>query len=375
LLAQIGPRLAPTLGRGDVLARLGGDEFALLLPATALQRAEEVAAELQRRLAAPFIVDTVRLHVRASIGIATAPVPATSRAELLRCADVAMYQAKSGGTGMAVYVPDPGAGTWERLRTMEELHTALADGQLVVHLQPQLDPATNRVVGAEALVRWAHPTRGLLLPGAFLPAAEQAGLQRPLADAVIDLSLAAAARWHRAEARIPVSVNLSAANVTDLDLPNKIAAALERHGLPPGALTVEVTEDTLMTDPERARDVLLQLRRAGVGVSIDDYGTGYSSLAYLRHLPADELKLDRTFTTDLETDPHATAIVRHTVELAHSLGLRLVAEGIETAQVAAALAALGCDVGQGYWIARPMPVEDMVAWLAAAHGAKRSAAA
>ncbi|HEU4347891.1 MAG TPA: EAL domain-containing protein, partial [Actinoplanes sp.] len=218
-------------------------------------------------------------------------------------------------------------------------------------------------VGVEALVRWQHPVRGLLNPGDLLPAAEQAGLMRPLADAVLELALAAANHWWSPEAPIPVSVNLSAVNVTDLDVPAKVAAALNRHGLPPRALTLELVEDTLMTDPERARVVLGQLRALGVGVSIDDYGTGYSSLAYLRHLPADELKLDRAFTLDLTTDARAASIVQHTVALAHALDLNIVAEGVEDGATAAMLTALGCDIAQGFGIARPMPVPDFLAWL------------
>jgi EAL domain-containing protein (putative c-di-GMP-specific phosphodiesterase class I) len=286
--------------------------------------------------------------------------------ELLRCADIAMYAAKSGREGVHVYVPDPSSGTGDRLRTMEELRTALTDGQLEVHLQPQVSLEDGRVVGAEALVRWNHPTRGLLSPADLLPAAEQAGLLRPLTDTVLELALAAAARWYSVRS-VPVSVNLSAANVTDLDLPGKVALALIRHSLPARALTLELVEDTLMADPERGRQVLGELRRLGVRTSIDDYGTGYSSLAYLRHLPADELKLDRSLTADVHCDRRAAAIVRHTVALAHDLGLRLVAEGVEDAPTATALADLGCDVAQGYAVARPMPVDAFLGWLSGTH--------
>ena len=362
LLRQVGPRLRPALRPGEVLARLGGDEFAVLLPAAGLDEAEERAARLRKLITQPFDVEDIRLHVGVSIGVATAPVPAATVQELLRCADVAMYAAKSGREGVHVYVPDPHGGSGDRLRTMEELRTALVDGELEVYLQPQVDLADGHVVGAEALVRWNHPTRGLLSPAQLLPAAEQAGLLRPLTDTVIELALAAAARWwpHR---RVPISVNLSAANVNDLDLPGKVVAALAAHGLPPAALTLELVEDTLMADPERGRQVLAELRRRGIRTSIDDYGTGYSSLAYLRHLPADELKLDRSLTADVDSDPRAAAIVEHTVALAHALGLRLVAEGVEDASTGAALAALGCDVAQGYAIARPMPAGEFLRWL------------
>ncbi|WP_409329094.1 putative bifunctional diguanylate cyclase/phosphodiesterase [Trujillonella humicola] len=367
LLRLIGPRLRGALRRDDVLARLGGDEFGIVLPDTGVQTAQVLAERLRALLLEPFTVTGVRLHVGVSIGVSTTPAPATTVQELLHCADVAMYSAKSAREGVHVYVPDPVTGTAgsDRLRTMEELRTALeVDDQLVVFLQPQLDLRDGSVVGAEALVRWNHPARGLLSPAHLLPAAEQAGLLRPLTDRVLELALAATARWW-ADRRVPVSVNLSAANVTDLDLPEKVAAALARHGLPTAALTLELVEDNLMADPERGRTVLGDLRRLGVRTSIDDYGTGYSSLAYLRHLPADELKLDRSLTADVDRDPRAAAIVEHTVALVHALGLSLVAEGVETLATSATLARLGCDVAQGYAIARPMPVDDFLVWLAA----------
>ena len=362
LLRQIGPRAAGILRSGDLLARLGGDEFAVLLRTADLDEAHDLATRLRERILQPFTVEGVRLHVGVSIGVATAPVPAATVQELLRCADVAMYAAKTAREGVHVYLPEPDGGTGDRLRTMEELRIALTDGQLRVHVQPQVRLADGAVVGAEALVRWQHPTRGLLSPAQLLPAAEQAGLLRPLTDTVLELALLAAAGWWPGRA-VPVSVNLSAANVTDLDLPGKVAEALLRHGLPPRALTLELVEDTLMSDPERGRTVLGELRQLGVRTSIDDYGTGYSSLAYLRGLPADELKLDRSLTADVAADRRAAVIVKHTVALAHDLGLDLIAEGVEDLETAGVLADLGCDVIQGFVLARPMPVADFLDWL------------
>jgi diguanylate cyclase (GGDEF)-like protein len=362
LLQQIAPLLSGALAEDQIAVRLGGDEFAVLLPEATLPDAMRAAHLIQEVLTKPFMIEGVRVHVGVSIGVATAPVPAATVTDLLRCADMAMYEAKTARAGVRAYVPDP-IGTADRLRTMADLREALATDQLLVHLQPQVGLADGRVVGAEALVRWQHPTRGLLSPAELLPAAERAGLMRPLTDTVLELALTAAARWWVATA-VPVSVNLSAASVTDLDLSDKVAAALARHGLPPEALTLEVVEDTLMADPERGREVLGRLRALGVRTSIDDYGTGYSSLAYLRRLPADELKLDRTLTHDLDTDPAAVAIVRSTVTLAHELGLSLVAEGVEDLATAALLARLGCDVAQGFALARPMPVEAFLNWLA-----------
>ncbi|MGY1823236.1 putative bifunctional diguanylate cyclase/phosphodiesterase [Geodermatophilus sp. SYSU D00079] len=375
LLRQVGPRLQRGLRGDDFLARLGGDEFAVLLPDTGASQAQALAERLRQLLLEPFTVAGTRLHVGVSVGVATTPVPGTDVEDLLHRADLAMYTAKSARGGVQVYVPDPITGRpgGDRLRTMEELRTALDEGQMVVHLQPQLDLRSGGISGAEALVRWDHPTRGLLAPGEFLPAAEQAGLLRPLTDTVLELALQAAGQWWD-EHRVPVSVNLSAANVTDLDLPEKVVVALRRHGLPAQALTLELVEDTLMGDPERGRAVLAELRGLGVRTSIDDYGTGYSSLAYLRSLPADELKLDRSLTADVDRDPRAAAIVRHTVALAHDLGLSLVAEGVETVATSAALARLGCDVAQGFAVAHPMPVAAFLTWLAASDSALLDAA-
>ncbi len=364
LLRLIAPRLRDAAGAGALAARLGGDEFAVLLPEGGLEDALDTARRIQECLAEPFPLESIRVHVGASIGVATAPVPAADVTDLLRCADVAMYTAKTSRESVRVYLPDPGTETGDRLHTMEELREALVTDQLLVHLQPQVDPEHHRIVGVEALVRWQHPGRGLIGPGDLLPAAEQAGLLRPLSAAVLELSLAAAAGWWHTHS-VPVSVNLSAADVTDLDLPDRVTAALDLHGLPPAALTVELVEDTLMTDAERGRVVLQQLRDLGVRTSIDDYGTGYSSLGYLRRLPADELKLDRSLTQDLGTDPAAALIVQHTVALAHGLGLTVVAEGVEDLETARVLADLRCDVVQGFVFARPMPVADFVAVLRA----------
>jgi EAL domain-containing protein (putative c-di-GMP-specific phosphodiesterase class I) len=236
-------------------------------------------------------------------------------------------------------------------------------GELQAHLQPQTTPGSGHVKGIEALVRWRHPRHGVLPPEAFLDAAESAGLMGRLTERVLDLALTACRRWWADGHRIPVSVNVSAANVHDRGLPAAIRAALDRHALPGGALVIELTEDTLMTDPAGARAVLDEIRRMGAGISIDDYGTGYSSLAYLRDLSVDELKIDRAFTARLLDDPGAVAIVRHTVALGHALGLRLVAEGVEDPAVLQILGGLGCDLAQGFHIASPMPPDDLLRWI------------
>jgi diguanylate cyclase (GGDEF)-like protein len=376
LLVQVADRLRRHVRADDVLARLGGDEFAVLLPRTAERAALSLAAELGQALGDTFSLDTMSVHIETSIGVACAPVAATTRRELVRCADVAMYQAKTHRSGLVSYTAVDAEDSVERLRIIDELRRVIGldarAGRLVVHLQPQILLASRGaasaagvagVAGVEALVRWDHPVRGLLRPASFLPAAQAAGLMGAVTDAVLDLSLAACRQWWDCGYQVPVSVNVSAANVHDQTLPAKVATALGRHGLPAPALVVELTEDTLMTDPGRARRVLEQLRLLGVKVSIDDYGTGYSSLAYLRNLPVDELKMDRAFTGGLVDDPAAAAIVRHTAQLAHALGLRLVAEGVEDCTTLEVIDRLGCDIAQGYHIARPMPADEMLAWL------------
>ena len=368
LLVQVAARLRRALPAGAVASRLAGDEFAVVVPGADEERGLALAGELERALGRVFVIDGLAVHIAASMGVACAGA-GTTRRELLRCADVALYRAKLEGEGPLPYSAVSSAGSQERLRTAEELRGVLdggaGAGQLVVHLQPQVGLPGGHVVGMEALVRWEHPTLGLLPPAAFLGAGRAAGLMAAITARVLDLALTACRSCWDAGHQLPVSVNMSAAGLHDTGLPAKVTAALRRHGLPPRALVVELTEDTLMTRPDRARGVLEQLRAVGVGVSVDDYGTGYSSLAYLRHLPVDELKLDRVFIADLPTDAAAGAIVRHTVELAHSLGIRLVAEGIEDRATMELVARLGGDVAQGYHVARPMPIEQLLRWLAA----------
>ena len=367
LLVELGQRLRAVLGGQDLVARLGGDEFAVLVPGPDEQAALRVAGLVQQAVQEEFVLDAVRVHVDVSIGLACTPETARTRSELLRCADVAMYEAKTARTPVVTYTRATAGRSAERLRIREELRRVLAGaadatGRLEVHLQPQARLRTGAVVGVEALVRWRHPVRGLVAPSAFLPLAEAAGFMGALTERVLDLSLAACRSWWQAGHRIPVSVNVSAANVHDATLPDRIAAALAAHRLPAGALVIELTEDGLLTDPARARGVLDEVRSLGVRVSIDDYGTGYSSLAYLRNLSVDELKIDRVFTGGL-ADPAAVAIVQHTVNLGHALGLQLVAEGVEDRETLEILAELGCDRGQGHHIAPPMPVELLLRWL------------
>jgi predicted signal transduction protein with EAL and GGDEF domain len=342
---------------------MGGDEFAVLLPDADLARAQEVAQRLAAALRDEFVLDGMPLHVDASAGIALCPEHGRDRSLLLARADTAMYAAKRARTGAVVWAPDDTPDPRDRLETLEQLRTALDTEQLVPHYQPKLDLRTGTVVGVEALVRWEHPHRELLLPDVFLPLAEQAGLMRRLALRVLERSLADLREWRRRGHDLSVAVNLSVSNLQDVALPDQVEMLLAAFGVPASALVLEITEDVLMADAARSQQVMAGLRRLGVRLSVDDYGTGYSSLAYLRALPVDELKLDRSFVSHLTTDEKAAAIVRSTLSLSRELGLTMVVEGVEDAAALAALRDWGCDVAQGYHIARPMPADRFVAWL------------
>jgi len=355
LLRQVGPRLLDQLRSGDVLARLGGDEFVVLAHDLSADDAVALGERLRAQLQRPFRFGDMGLTIDASVGVAVGPEHSTSAAELLQLADLAMYAAKTGRTGVAAYDESRDGNGRHRLDDVAQLRRALEDDELVLHY----------VDGVEALVRWQHPARGLLYPDAFIELAESAGLMAELTRRVLDLALAQCRAWHDAGCTLTMAVNVSPSNLVDENFPAEVAALLAVHGLPAGSLVLEVTESILMEDRERAVRVLSRLREDGVGVAIDDYGTGYSSLAYLASLPVTELKLDRTFVAAMTGSPRAEAIVTSTLQLAHALGLVLVAEGAEDQRTVDALAALGCDVVQGYHLSRPLPADELWSWLEA----------
>jgi diguanylate cyclase (GGDEF)-like protein len=365
LLQMVGARLAAVVGESGVLARTGGDEFGLILPAADVDHARALVADLLATLRHhPFDLEHAVLHVDASIGIAAFPEHGHDRATLLRHADTAMYNAKANHTGLAVATGDPDDDlSRRRLITLEELRAGLERGQLTLHYQPQVDLASGRVLGVEALVRWNHPTRGLVYPDGFLAIAESAGLMGRLTMQVIDLALRQCHAWRAQGVEVPVAVNLSSSNLQDTDLPARIAETLHRHRLPATALQLEVTEEVLMRDADRATEVLTALRAMGIRLAVDDYGTGYSSLTYLHALPVDDLKLDRAFVTHCDSDPRSAAIVASTVDLAHNLGMRMVAEGVENQAVLERLRHWGCDLAQGYYLARPQSAQQLTPWL------------
>jgi len=363
LLIQVGLRLTRQLGPGDLLARLGGDEFAVLLAKADPHDAIVKAIVLRAAIAETFTLEGIALHTNVSIGIACYPEQGTDFNGLLRKADMAMYKAKTSRVGYHVYTNADDSDFGTRLRTLHELRVALVSDQLVLHYQPKLDLTTGEVHNVEALVRWNHPCRGLLQPGEFLPLVEEAGLMQEMTRILLAQALDQAAVWMLREIRLTISVNLSPSSLLDAALPERIAAMLDARGLPASALILEITEEYLMQDYALARASLTRLRDIGVRISIDDFGTGYSSLAYLRDLPIDELKLDRSFLTPMQDDPRAAALVASTIDLAHSLDLRMVAEGVETADALAELSLYGCDQAQGYFISRPVPAAELVTWL------------
>ena len=384
LLRLVAARLAPVLAPVDVLGRLGGDEFAVVARVPAGSSPADHAAGRGRagghQLPEPFQVGGLSLHVSVSVGLTHADGAAggagdgqAMRALLLRQADAAMYDAKRSGTQVVVYDGSRHVDSSGHLALVEEMRHGLATGQFVLHHQPQVDIATGRTLGVEALVRWAHPTRGLLTPADFLLQAEVHGLMGLLTDTVLRQAVAQAAAWRAAGLHLRVSVNLSASNLLDTELPQRVADLLRAAGVPPSAIVLEVTESVLLSDPERSLAVVAALAALGTTVSIDDFGTGYASLTYLRELPVAELKLDRSFTADLLTDARAAAIIASTIGLAHQLGLRVVAEGVEDRATLRDLRQLGCDESQGYLHSRPLPAAELEAWLATQRVDARSA--
>ncbi len=362
VLAQIGPRLRAVLRPDDVLARLGGDEFAVLLPGA--RSAEEIGHRIALALEDRFAVEGIDVQVVASVGIAVFPEHGRDADTLLQRADVAMYQAKSSRSGHAFYARELDRNTRARLELVGRLRDAVSLEQLVVHYQPIVDLATGAVTEVEALVRWQHPERGLLPPGEFVPLAEQTGVMRELTDHVLETALAQGARWREGGLDIGVAVNVSASTLLEPDWVDAVKAALARWSTPPAHLRIEITEDALLVDQERALAVARALGNAGVGVSVDDFGTGYSSLGLLKQLAVDELKIDRTFVDTALEDPADAAIVQAVAGLARKLGLRVVAEGVEDEATLRAVAAWGATYAQGYYLSRPVPAAELTARLA-----------
>jgi diguanylate cyclase (GGDEF)-like protein len=369
LLIEVGTRLRTAVGPAGFVARLGGDEFAILLSGTDEEdRAVRVGRRLLRSLEQPVSLDGLEVEVGGSLGLAMAPVHATDAAGLLKRADMAMYDAKASTGGLRLYEPDPDSDNPRRLMLVSELRTALSQGRIEVFVQPQARLATGETTGVEALVRWNHSELGFIPPDEFIPIAERSGLIGLVTTRVLDLSLAAVAGWRDQGVDLGVAVNLSTRSLLDADLVDEVSRLLRRHGVPASRLTLEVTESSVMADPSRAIALLHQLRDLGVRLSVDDFGTGYSSLSYLKSLPVDEVKIDRSFVTNLSGQSEDVAIVRAIVDLGRHLGLEVVAEGVEDQPTWDLLSSMGCDLVQGWHHGRPMPVTEFVPWLLARAG-------
>jgi diguanylate cyclase (GGDEF)-like protein len=360
LLCQVGERLHEVLRASDTAARLGGDEFGVLLSDSSDGASAELVAEkILAAIAQPFPIKSVGLRVTASIGIALFPEHAENDEQLMQHADVAMYEAKAAQSGYACYARERDKHSLERLTLAGELSHALENGEIEAHFQPKADAGSRRIVGVEALVRWQHPTRGLISPAEFVTVAEQAGLGRALTRRMLDLALTQARIWRDEGFELHVAVNTTVADLQDTQFPAEVAATLEAHGLPPEVLVLEVTENMVLADPVRVGDVLAQLGELGLGLSLDDFGTGFSSLTHLKSLPVGEVKIDRSFVGRMTTDPVDAAIVQATIQLAHSIGIRVVAEGIEDQVTWSSLVANRCELVQGYALSRPLPAIDL----------------
>ena len=369
LLRQVAARLQANVRDVDTVARLGGDEFAIVLPGATLVAAGRVARAIRRALETPFATNGELLDVQPSVGVALVPEHGVDPDTLLRRADIAMYVAKRSGSGTTIFSGEHELGGASRLSLLADLRAGLERDELVLEYQPEVELSTGRVAHIEALVRWRHPTRGLLSPEQFIPLAEEGGLIRRLTTWVLRHALADCRVWRASGLASGVSVNLSMRDLLDSRLPQRISSLAGAARADMRWLSLELTESALMSDPPRAVDVVARLRRLGARVAIDDFGTGYSSLAYLHRLAVDEVKIDRSFVRELPGS-NARAVVRAGVDLAHSLGCIAVGEGVEGRRGWEALAALGCDAAQGWYIARPMPASALAAWRAEAAASK-----
>ena len=355
VLCEIGPRLTPVLRPGDSVARLGGDEFALLLPSAGIEEARQVTGRVLAAMRPPFELGDMTVTVDASVGIVTYPTHGEDAETLVQRADIAMYLAKGRGRGEALYDPAEDPYDPERLLLIGDLRNAIAGGELELHYQPKFTTSDLRLAGVEALVRWQHPTRGELPPSDFIPLAEHTGLIRPLTLFVLREAARQWRSWQSSGLEVTIAVNLSVANLLDNQLVDDVSRILDEEQLPPERLVLEITESSVMTDPQRTIAMLERLAAMDIRLSIDDYGTGHSSLAYLRRLPVHELKIDRTFIQHLGVDEQDLQIVRSTIDLGHSLGLRVVAEGVEDSRALALLQGDDCDLVQGFHLGHPVP--------------------
>ncbi|MBI1820392.1 MAG: bifunctional diguanylate cyclase/phosphodiesterase [Nitrospirae bacterium] len=363
MLQQFGPRVREALRESDLLARLEGGKFAVLLPSADIEGAVGVIRKILKVLERPFIIEGLTLYVEVSIGVANYPEHGNEASILLRRADIALQLAEQTDGKYFVYASDKDEYDPYRLVLMGELRNALDRDELFLLYQPKINLKTNRISGVEALVRWKHPQRGILPPDQFIRLAEQTGLIKPLTLWVLHSALRQCQAWCREGIEMSVAVNLSARNLLDPKLPNQIAEILQSCAVTTDCLELEITESIIMADPARAMEVLTGLSKMGIRLSIDDFGTGYSSLGYLKKLPVNTIKIDKSFVLKMATNRDDAVIVGSTIDLAHNLSLKVVAEGVEDRETWDQLTAMGCDTAQGYYMCRPIPPVELTRWL------------
>ncbi|MBU0909381.1 MAG: EAL domain-containing protein [Proteobacteria bacterium] len=366
LLKHVAMRLRGVMRGSDTLSRLGGDEFAILLPM--IKESSDVhivLKKIQTAFLSPFMLESLKLEVQASIGIAVFPDHGRDVDTIMQRADVAMYAAKQNQQGSTIYSTGLDKHSPHRLTLMGELRQAIDNDELLLHFQPKININSNIVSGVEALVRWQHPQHGFMPPDEFIPLAERTGLIKPLSIWVLKHAIEQAVKWHDAHLKLGIAINLSPSTLLDTELPDVITGTLASCSLPPHYITFEITEGSIIKDPERALEILTRLDKMGIRISIDDFGTGYSSLAYLKRMPASEVKIDKSFVLDMLVDENDAAIVQATIDLAHNLGMKVVAEGVENKETAERLKELGCDILQGYYFSKPLAADNFLAWLSA----------
>ena len=365
VLVHLADRLKEVARASDTVARLGGDEFALvLLGAKDAASALFVAERIRRALEEPFVVEDLKLQLETSIGISIFPKHGTDAEQLLKRADVALYASKDSHVPV-VYATEHDQHSAEGLGLVAQIRNAIDNGELLVHFQPEVDLATGETRRVEALVRWDHPERGLLWPDSFIPLACQSALVRPITRLVLDTAIRQCREWQDAGLNVGVAINLAARDLSDSRLEEEVTEALRRWKVEPQMLELEIPESAVMSERERVHKMLARLSDRGVRIAVDDFGSGYASLSHLKQLPVDVLKIDQSFVQNLGVNEEDEAIVRSTIDLAHSLGIVVVAEGVESEDVLARLTALGCDLAQGYCLARPTTADEVTAWLAA----------
>lgn len=364
ILKQVALRLSGVTRESDTLARLGGDEFGILLPKIKhIEDMQKVVQKIQKTLDPPFSLENLALDVKASIGCSLYPVHGRDADTLLQRADIAMYVAKQNNSGFMLYSEELDQHSPHRLTLMGELREAMDQDHLIVYYQPKVNTVDNTLAGVECLVRWLHKKHGMMPPDEFIPLAERTGLITNLTMWVLKKSLEQCALWHNDGIKISVSVNISAKNLLDPEFPEIITGLLAAYDFSSNYLILEITETTIMTDPERSLEVLKRLSDIGIEISIDDFGTGYSSLSYLKKMPASELKIDRSFVDDMLDNESDAVIVRTTIDLGHNLGMKVVAEGVENKEVMDKLTSLHCDILQGYYLGKPLPAGEFNEWL------------